>query len=55
MNYLTTEVEIVHNAYHHLWQQMRLHRLLRQVLLLVEQFAPIKTDKTNNRLIMNTI
>lgn len=46
-----TEVEIVHNAYHQLWQHMHLSNLLRKFLHFVEQFAPIQAEKIPNRFI----
>jgi len=49
MNLHKTEVEIVHNAYHQLWQQMQTKLLLKRLLRSPEHALRVTTKKPSHR------
>ena len=45
MNLHKTEVEIVHNAYHYLWQQMQTKRMFQRLLRFPEHTLRVIAKK----------
>ena len=49
MNLQKTEIEIVHSAYHHLWEQMQTKRLARKLHGLTNQTPRIVIKKASSK------
>ena len=55
MNLQKTEVEIVHNAYHHLWEQMQTKRLVQRLCGSTKHVSRIDMKKVSSKHIASSL
>ncbi len=55
MNLHKTEVEILHSAYHHLWQQMHTKHLFQRLHRSGEQALRVKREKPAHKHIASSL
>lgn len=55
MNLQKTEVEIVHSAYHHLWEQMQTKRLAQRLYGSTRQSPRINVKKVSSKHIVSSL
>ena len=55
MNLQKTEVEIVHSAYHHLWEQMQTKRLMQRLCGSTKHVSRIDMKKVSSKHITSSL